>query len=247
MQFSFHALFDIIAYSTGIITYFIIGKFFNENERPPLYNIIVVLGALIFGGLFARIIPELEDGLIQPFSNIIKSIQEGGKSIAGGFLGGILGVKIVKLIIPKNLYQSNDLNIGDQIILPFTLAFIIGRIGCFLSGVHDNTHGKPTNTQWGFDYGDFTLRHPVQLYEIAGIILLAAFLLIFWKKITPYGLRFRIFVFFFFLNRFIIEFYGIHPTPYWGMSIYQICCIVGMIWSFFLFSPSSYNKPKRFA
>jgi prolipoprotein diacylglyceryltransferase len=52
------------------------------------------------------------------------------------------------------------------------LAMIIGRIGCFLTGVHEETYGLPTDSIFGMHLGDSYLRHPVALYEITFLIVL---------------------------------------------------------------------------
>jgi prolipoprotein diacylglyceryltransferase len=48
----------------------------------------------------------------------------------------------------------------------------VGRIGCFLTGLADNTYGTPTGLPWGVDFGDRIHRHPTQLYEIAFLMIL---------------------------------------------------------------------------
>jgi len=50
----------------------------------------------------------------------------------------------------------------------------VGRIGCFLSGIADQTYGVATALPWGHDFGDGVLRHPVQLYEAAAALALFA-------------------------------------------------------------------------
>jgi prolipoprotein diacylglyceryltransferase len=239
MPFTFHTIFDISAYTIAIFAYLMCGRLLNTNERPIWYNLAIIAGMLIGGGLCARLAVQFEHGLPADFSQILTGMHSGGKSVVAGFLGGIAGTKIIKLLLPRSTYGSADKVIGDQVIVPFTLALIIGRIGCLLSGLGDNTHGMPTGLIWGYDYGDHILRHPTQLYEIVSMALICAGLLLFWKKLSRYGLRFQIFVFGFCLQRFIIEFFGIHPAPYSGITVYQLICLIGMIWSFFLFNPAS--------
>lgn len=49
---------------------------------------------------------------------------------------------------------------------------IIGRIGCFLTGIYEETYGIPTDSVFGMHLGDQYLRHPVALYEIGFLIAL---------------------------------------------------------------------------
>jgi prolipoprotein diacylglyceryltransferase len=51
------------------------------------------------------------------------------------------------------------------------LAMIIGRIGCFLTGIYEETYGIPTDSVFGMHLGDQYLRHPVALYEIVFVVL----------------------------------------------------------------------------
>ena len=53
---------------------------------------------------------------------------------------------------------------------PIAVGLAIGRVGCFLAGLHDDTYGLPTALPWGVDFGDGTPRHPTQLYEIAVVL-----------------------------------------------------------------------------
>ena len=94
----------------------------------------------------------------------------GGKTIAGALLGGLFAVEAMKRYI--GLHQST----GDLLAIPIAAGVAIGRIGCFLTGLSDNTYGTPTSLPWGIDFGDGVRRHPTQLYEIAFLLVLLAIL-----------------------------------------------------------------------
>jgi phosphatidylglycerol:prolipoprotein diacylglycerol transferase len=89
----------------------------------------------------------------------------GGKTIVGALAGGLISVELIKRYI--GLRTST----GDLYAIPLALGIAIGRIGCFLTGLSDNTYGTPTNLPWAVNFGDGIPRHPTQLYEI--IFLLA--------------------------------------------------------------------------
>ena len=93
----------------------------------------------------------------------------GGKTIVGALLGGALFVELAKLKLGIRRRT------GDLYALPLIVGIAIGRIGCFLAGLSDNTHGLATGSTWGVDFGDGIRRHPTQLYEIVFLILLALF------------------------------------------------------------------------
>ncbi len=65
---------------------------------------------------------------------------------------------------------------GDLYAIPLAVAIAIGRIGCFLTGLPDNTYGTPTNLPWAVNFGDNIPRHPTQLYEIIFLVTLVPFL-----------------------------------------------------------------------
>ena len=95
----------------------------------------------------------------------------GGKSILGALVGALIGVELAK----RRLGVARAT--GDLFALPCALGIAVGRIGCFLTGLADHTHGLPTALPWGVDFGDGLPRHPAQLDEIAFLCLLAAALL----------------------------------------------------------------------
>jgi prolipoprotein diacylglyceryltransferase len=89
-----------------------------------------------------------------------------GKTIVGALAGGLLTVELVKRYI--GLHQST----GDLYAIPLALGIAIGRIGCFLTGLSDNTYGTPTNLPWAINFGDGIPRHPTQLYELVFLLFL---------------------------------------------------------------------------
>jgi phosphatidylglycerol---prolipoprotein diacylglyceryl transferase len=94
----------------------------------------------------------------------------GGKTIVGALAFGLVSVELTKRYI--GLRQST----GDLYAIPLALGIAIGRIGCFLTGLSDNTYGTATNLPWAVNFGDGIPRHPTQLYEIAFLLALIPFL-----------------------------------------------------------------------
>jgi len=92
-----------------------------------------------------------------------------GQSVIGGLLGGLLGIEAAKAL------THQPASTGDLMIRPIAAGLIVGRIGCTLAGLHDDTWGRPTALPWGLDAGDGVPRHPAPLYEmlvVAGLALL---------------------------------------------------------------------------
>ena len=147
-----------------------------------------------------------------------------GQSIVGGLLGGLVGVELAKRA------TGQTRSTGDALVLPLVTGITIGRIGCFLAGLHDDTYGLPTSLPWGVDLGDGVARHPSPLYEIAFLLGLAAWL---WRSrarlaVVP-GLQFKLFLAAYLAWRLVSD--GLKPVrmPYpLGLSGIQWVCLVAL-------------------
>ena len=121
-----------------------------------------------------------------------------GKTIVGGLIGGTMAVELVKAKIGV---RSST---GDLFALPLTIAIVIGRIGCFLAGPADDTHGVAF--RFGIDFGDGIPRHPSPLYEIVFLVGLAMFLVRRSRSAHKNGELFRTFLLAYMLFRFLADF-----------------------------------------
>jgi prolipoprotein diacylglyceryltransferase len=88
-----------------------------------------------------------------------------GLTLIGGLiaaiLAGILYVRRARLSVRT---------VADLAAPGFGLGLAIGRLGCFLTGLHP---GLPTGLPWGIYYLD-AIRHPIPLYEsLLGLVLLS--------------------------------------------------------------------------
>ena len=117
------------------------------DHAGPLYGLALVAGAAI-GGFGAGTL------------NLWLSGEAGiGRSIVGALAGAIIAVELFKRL--RGISGSTGL-----IFVPaFATSVMVGRWGCFLSGLDDDTYGTPTGLPWGHDFGDGIARHPVQIYE----------------------------------------------------------------------------------
>lgn len=125
-----------------------------------------------------------------------------GRSILGALCSAILAIEAFKAA--TGIKGSTGL-----IFVPgFTVAVVIGRIGCFLSGLPDNTYGTPTSLPWGHDFGDGIPRHPVQLYESGAMALFLAYALTALARRDPFFHRngFYLMARFYAVERFGLEF-----------------------------------------
>lgn len=148
-----------------------------------------------------------------------------GQSIVGGLLGGLVGVEIAKWATRQTR------STGDALVLPLATGIVIGRIGCFVAGLHDDTYGLPTRLPWGVDLGDGVRRHPSPLYEMIFLVLSTALL---WRQrerlSAVSGLQFKLFLAAYLLWRLLGD--GLKPVrqPYlFGLSGIQWTCIVALL------------------
>ncbi|MDX1911806.1 MAG: prolipoprotein diacylglyceryl transferase, partial [Saprospiraceae bacterium] len=150
----------------------------------------------------------------------------GNKTIVGGLLGGLIGVESTKKIIGVSTSS------GDLMTYPLLFALMIGRIGCHLAGLTDGTHGIPADVPWAMDFGDGISRHPVNLYEVLFLAVLAFSLFLTEKKHPlPNGRRFQVFMIAYLLWRFFLEWFKpvwVWPVP--GLSTIQMAALAGLIY-----------------
>lgn len=185
----------------------------------------VIIGA-IFGALIgSRLVGALE----RPFelfrtNNLLNYIYN-NKTIAGGLLGGLFGVELTKKMMGEK--RSS----GDLFVYPIILALIIGRIGCFSMGVHEETYGIETGLPWAMNLGDRIPRHPIMLYEILFLALIWIVLRQTQKRnVLEGGALFKLFMISYLLFRFLIDFVKPHYPVILQLNTIQLTCIAGLLY-----------------
>lgn len=148
-----------------------------------------------------------------------------GQSLVGGLLGGLIGIELAKAL------TRQPASTGDLMVWPLAAGIALGRVGCFLAGLHDDTYGLPSALPWTLDLGDGLPRHPTALYEIAFVLTLAA-LLYRWRDrlaLVP-GLAFKIFLSGYLLWRLLIDLLKPVRVPYaLGLSGIQWACLLALL------------------
>jgi len=142
----------------------------------------------------------------------------GGKTIIGGLAGGLLAVELTKKI------SGIQVRTGDLFAVPLCLGIAIGRLGCFFTGLDDNTFGIPTSLPWGVDFGDGILRHPVQLYEVLFVLVLGFFLFRWFRRPHVSGDIFKGFMVGYACFRLFIDFLKPYPR-FAGLATLQWACV----------------------
>ncbi len=217
-----HLIFYLLAFFLGFKYYIYLrnkkGDFIVEDQRWVL-----IIGAMI-GALFgSKLLAALESPeLFFDPPSFLFYLQ--GQTIVGGLLGGVIGVELAKKIVGEKR------STGDLFTFPLIFGIIIGRIGCFLTGVSDRTIGVASSLPWAFDQGDGIARHPTSLYEIIFLVCLFFILKKLEQKNLKNGMIFKIFIFSYVLFRFIIEFIKPIVPILLGLSAIQITCLIGIFY-----------------
>ena len=152
-------------------------------------------------------------------------------SVVGALAGAIVGVEIYKA------RRGVTVSTGGVFVGPFALGVVVGRLGCFFSGIVDGTYGSPTSTPWGVDLGDGISRHPVQIYESGAMAVFLAIYLEGLARHRSWALRrgFYLMCVWYGAQRFVWEFLKPYP-PVWGpFNLFHILCggLVGYGWLYY--------------
>lgn len=218
-----HFVFEWLAILGGVQVYRWIKRRKGQAAITEGSSFTVLLGCILGAGLGNKLVFAIE--YPQLWSQQGWHILAQGQSIVGGLLGGLIGVEIAKKI--SGVQHST----GDDFILPLIIGTIIGRIGCFLAGLHDSTFGLPTTLFWGIDFGDGIARHPTQIYDMLAVSGLGWLLWLNKVRLTQVsGLSFKFYLAGYLIWRVLID--GIKPVSYayWlNLSGIQWVCVFALL------------------
>jgi len=180
----------------------------SEVDDLYFYSILgLIAGARLGYVLFYNLKMYLENPLEIP------AFWHGGMSFHGGLIGVLTAGIFFCWKNKKSFWKTADL-----IIVTIPIGLGLGRIGNFING---ELYGRVTQVPWGmiFPQGGPLPRHPSQLYESAlegGVLFLVLWFL--KDKKLPAGGLLAIFLFFYGLFRFFVEFLR-EPDPQLGFIL----------------------------
>jgi phosphatidylglycerol---prolipoprotein diacylglyceryl transferase len=202
----------------------------------------VVAAAVAGAALGAKLLYFLEDPSLTLQNLHNPEYFVGGKTIVGALAGGLITVELIKRYI--GLRAST----GDLYAVPLAVGIAIGRVGCFLTGLSDNTYGIATSLPWGVNFGDGIRRHPTQLYEMVFLLALIPMLLYVQKEVvtrealsdargSDRGTRsfvrgdvFKLFIVAYMIFRFFCDFLKPYSRVFLGLGGIQWACVLILLY-----------------
>lgn len=218
-----HLAFDLLsATSTMIVTYAlskgILAPSIKRIERiGTVYYVALAIGAI--WGAFA----------LGTLNLWISGVGGLGRSILGALLGAIVMVELSKLLMGA---KSST---GALFVPAFTLSVVIGRWGCFFTGLPDQTYGIHSPHVFAVDFGDGP-RHPVQLYESATMAVAMLLWVVLMRQKPDF---FRKYGFYLMCTlyggqRFIWEFLKPYETVIGPFNIFHIGCAILVVYGLWM-------------
>jgi len=229
-----HTAFDALAWASAAALAWALTKLVRIDfpvapaQRASYYATLAAssgLGAYLFGTL----------------NMIACGRPELARSIEGAIFGAILGVEIYKR------FAGVTARTGARFAAPLAIGVVVGRFGCFFSGVGDFTYGTPTSLPWGHDFGDGVMRHPAPLYESAtmalflGLYLAAVALNRRW--VIDNGLYLA--VLWYAAQRFLWEFVKPYAPALGRLTVFQILSIVLFLYALAMLATSGARRDER--
>lgn len=216
-----HPLLEALAYAVGFHLYLTTRR---PQRLSDAQNHAVIAGAIAGAAIVSKVLAWTVDPALLWAHRSDPRVWLGGKTIVGGLLGGLIGVESAKKA------AGVTVSTGDDLTLPLIVGMALGRIGCFLTGLSDNTQGLPTRLSWGVDFGDGIPRHPASLYEALFLALLG---LVLWRlrpRLTREGDLFKLFMLAYLAWRLLADFWKPYPRFILGLGPIQTAALLGMLY-----------------
>lgn len=210
----YYSLMFVIAFTLG---WFITKRIFkNENQSLEKLDslFIYMVIAILLGARLGHVIFYQSELIFQDPLSVLLPIRTVPEFEYTGFQGlashgAAIGVIIAMFIYSKKVLKKPVLWILDRVVLAVACGAIFVRIGNF---INSEIIGKATNSDFGVVFkqlGETFPRHPAQLYESAGYVVVFLILwFTYWKteKRKQLGYLFGLFLVLLWTVRFFVEF-----------------------------------------
>lgn len=219
--------FSVYSYGAMLFLAFAVGSYWALKEAPVegidrdhLYESIIISIVLsMLGSRLAFVLLHLELFRGEPWWRIF-AFRDGGLVFYGGLFAALLGV-----FFYCRFRRISFLKLLDHASPFIILGYAITRVGCFLNGC---CYGAVTQLPWAvvYPFADGAGRHPTQLYAVAAGLLIFVLLRKLKRFKTFEGYTFLLFLIFYGIYRFLIEFVRVHESVLGFMTPYQLASLV---------------------
>ena len=253
----YYSLMFVVAFTLG---WFIMKRIYkNENVSEEkldslfIYTVIAtLLGARLGHVIFYQTELIWEDPLavLLPIRTVPEFEFTGFQGLASH--GAAIAIIIAMFMYSKKVIKKPVLWILDRVVIAVACGGIFVRIGNF---INSEIIGKPTNSDFGVIFkqlGETFPRHPAQLYEAGGYILVFLILwFIYWKtdKRNYLGYIFGVFLILLWTVRFLVEFVKeaqVENRAEWALNTGQWLSIPFILIGIYLMLQSSKRRyPKE--
>lgn len=218
-----------LAFVSGILAALWLGKKEGLKAEIVLDGILWVMIAAVLG---ARIFYVIE------YRRELSSFLEAFMVWRGGlvFYGGLIFAVLALVCFSK----KNKLSVFKvlDIAAPCTaIGYAVGRIGCFLNGC---CYGQVSPVPWAV-----AGKHPTQLYESFGGLLIFIVLIVLCRFKRFEGELFCVGLALYSVFRFLNEFLRINPRYLFDLSEAQLISIVLFIFGIILYAVLNKRSPKK--
>ncbi len=195
------------------------------DQEKYLWLVIYILIGSLLGARLGYVLQFPQEY----FFNLLKILNfgTGGLTFYGGLFGGLMAGW---LYLRKN--KLDFWQIADILAPAIALGIFIGRIGCFL--IHDH-QGIITNLPWALEWPDGTMRHPVAAYLSLNGLLMFTVLYSLRSRFKKPGQLFILFLIWYGLSRFVLDFVRLGDPQYFGLFINQWVSLIVLLGGIFLF------------
>jgi phosphatidylglycerol:prolipoprotein diacylglycerol transferase len=198
-----------IAFLTG---FWITAKRLAEEGLDPEFASTILIYAMFGGLLGSKLYYTIDVGIRTgaPFAELF--FARAGITWYGGLFGGAFACWI-----GARIHKVDFRTLANCSATTLAVGQALGRVGCFLVG---DDYGKVTDVPWAVTFPQgapptFDAVHPTQLYEVAWLLPVAAFLWVRRKK-SPFV--FGEYVALNGLGRIVIENWRVNPTVGLGLT-----------------------------
>lgn len=211
----------------AVVGAYLLGRAFERAGLKCETAHSLVLWATLWGFVGAKIYYLLEQG------SSISLHDLGGSGFT--WYGGLIGGSVASLVIIRRERLPLG-RVADLMSIPLTLAYGIGRLGCFVSG--DGTYGRPTDLPWGmaFPHGvvatDIPV-HPTPLYEAIAAVAIAGLLWLLRRRLRQ-GALFGAYLVLSGISRVLVELVRTNDPALFGLTQPQLWALLSIVGGFTL-------------